>query len=115
MIDFFRTLSSSEFDVLLSVVNEQIECAIEGKPINFNFSSKTNSQELKPVQRITWSLTGWKSSTYISAYEEGKCATYAGKIGFFPIERMAGHIIKTEEDLQTAEVYLQLQKGRLGG
>ena len=100
---FVRTMLDSDYDVLLSVVNEQIECAIEGQPINFTFERKTNSQELTPVQRVTWSITGWRRSTYIAAYEAGKCATFAGNVGFFPISRPAGHIIKTEEDLRLAQ------------
>jgi CMP-N-acetylneuraminic acid synthetase len=107
--DFTKTMIENNYDVMLSVVNEQIECAIEGEPINFNFNSKTNSQELTPIQRITWSITGWKSRTYTEAYESGKCATYAGHIGFFPIDRLAGHIIKTEEDLIIAEALLRLR------
>lgn len=37
----------------------------------------------------------------------GQCATYAGSVGYYPIERMAGHIIKTEEDLRIAEALLK--------
>jgi CMP-N-acetylneuraminic acid synthetase len=97
--DFVNTMINSDYDVLLSVVNEQIECVIDGIPINFSFDHKTNSQELTPIQRITWSITGWKASTYIAAYQGGECATYTGKVGFYPIDHMAGYIIKTEEDL----------------
>jgi CMP-N-acetylneuraminic acid synthetase len=111
--DFTKTMIENNYDVMLSVVNEQIECAIEGEPINFNFNSKTNSQALTPIQRITWSITGWKSKTYIEAYESGKCATYAGNIGFFPIDRLAGHIIKTEEDLIIAEALLRLRNSSI--
>lgn len=106
--DFVQVMLDSDYDVLMSVVNEQIECVIDDKPINFTFDSKTNSQELTPVQRITWSITGWKATTYVAAYEAGQCATYAGKVGFFPIDRMAGHIVKTEEDLRIAEVFLKV-------
>ena len=52
---FVQTMLDSDYDVLLSVVNEQIECAIDGKPINFTFDRKTNSQELTPVR--VYSLT----------------------------------------------------------
>ncbi len=100
---FIKEMINSDYDVLLSSVNEQIECAINGKPINFAYDKKTSSQELEPIQRITWSITGWRASNYIKAYEEGKCATYAGKVGYYPIERLAGHIIKTEQDLLIAE------------
>jgi CMP-N-acetylneuraminic acid synthetase len=107
---FVETLVESDYDVLLSVVNEQIECAYQGQPVNFSFAEKTNSQELTPVQRITWSITGWRRETYIAAYEAEECATYAGRVGFYPIDRMAGHIIKTEGDLRIAEALLQTRK-----
>ncbi|MCA9450874.1 MAG: cytidyltransferase, partial [Candidatus Omnitrophica bacterium] len=100
---------AKDYDVLLSCTLEQIECAIGGKPINFTFAEKTNSQELEPVQRISWSITGWRSSTYIAAFEAGKTATYSGEsIGFYPVDRLAGHIIKTEEDLQIADALIDL-------
>jgi len=95
--------SSCEYDVLLSAVNEQIECSYENEPVNFNYNAKINSQELNPIQRVTWSITGWKRETYMSAYNDGKCATYSGRVGYFPINRLAGIIIKTEEDLNMAE------------
>ena len=58
---FVRYMMENRHDTLLSMVNEQIECAYKNKPINFSFSSKSNSQELRPIQRITWSITGWKN------------------------------------------------------
>lgn len=107
--DFVSYMVNYDYDVLLSVVLEQIECAMEGRPVNFTFEEKTNSQELSPIQRITWSITGWKAKPYLKAYEENKCATYCGNIGFFPIDRLAGHIIKREEDLQIAEALFDLR------
>lgn len=104
---FVSTMVTSDYDVLLSVVNEQIECAMDGVPVNFTYQKKQNSQELSPIQRVTWSITGWRTKPYIQAYEAGKCATYAGKVGFHAINRMGGHIIKREEDLQIAEIYLR--------
>jgi CMP-N-acetylneuraminic acid synthetase len=32
-------------------------------------------------------------------------------VGFFVLDRLAGHIIKTEEDLQIAEALLSLRDG----
>jgi len=109
--DFTRTLSQGDMDVLLSGVNEHIECMCQDKPVNFSFDAKTNSQELYPIQRITWSITVWKSITYMDAYESGTCATYAGKVGFYPIDRIAGHVIKTEADFQLAEQFLSARGG----
>jgi CMP-N-acetylneuraminic acid synthetase len=104
--DFVRFTVDGCYDVCLSVVLEQIECAMANRPVNFTFDRKTNSQELEPVQRITWSITGWKAATYLDAAHAGRCATYAGRVGFCPIPRPAGHIIKTEEDLRLAEALL---------
>ena len=106
--EFTTSFINSDYDVLLSVVNEQIECSYKGKPVNFTYEEKTNSQHLEPLQRVTWSITGWKRSTYLKAFESGQCATYSGAVGYYPISRIAGLIIKTEEDLKMAEALYRL-------
>ena len=108
---FVEVLRTDEFDCLLSVDNVQIECAYRNQPVNFRFSEKTNSQELEPVQRLSWSISAWRRSTYLKATAAGKCATYSGKVGFQTISPLAGHIIKTEEDLKIAEALLPLVCG----
>lgn len=100
---FVKNMVDNDFDTQLSVVIEQIECAMNNKPVNFTLDTKTNSQELDPIQRITWSITGWKKDAFINAYEQKKCATYSGNVNFYPISREAGHIIKKEEDFILAE------------
>jgi CMP-N-acetylneuraminic acid synthetase len=109
--DFVRVLGEGQHDALLSVINEQIECLFEGKPVNFSFEKKTNSQELVPVQRITWSISGWRRRTFLQAFNAGGCATYSGRVGFFVLDRLSGHIIKTREDLEIAEMFFQQLKG----
>ena len=103
---FTKILITENYDSQFSVVNEQIECCYQGNPINFDFKIKTNSQEIKPVQRITWSISGWKSKSFINAYDDGFCATYYGNKNFFQISREEGLIIKTKEDLHTIEKYV---------
>ncbi len=105
---FVAELQTGQWDCLLSTELIQIECAYEGKPVNFTFAEKTNSQELKPVQRISWSITGWRRETFLAAVSEGKCATYAGRVGYFAVNPLAGHVIKTEQDLKIAEALLPL-------
>lgn len=100
---FVTELKNTRVDVLLSVEDVKIECAYQNKPINFSYDKKTNSQMLDPVQRITWSITGWKRDNYIKSYERKNCATYSGKVGYFTINKLAAHIIKTQEDLNIAE------------
>ena len=108
---FAEAMVEGPHDVMLSCTLEQIECAMDGEPVNFTFEHKTNSQDLTPVQRITWSITGWRSAVYKTAYEAGRVATYSGSVGFFPLDRLAGHIIKTEEDLKIAEALFSLRHG----
>jgi CMP-N-acetylneuraminic acid synthetase len=108
--NFVTCMLENNYDVLLSVVNEQIECVFKEKPVNFIFNKKTNSQELIPVQRLTWAVTGWRSDNYIKAYGKNKCATYSGKIGYYPFNRLAGHIIKTEQDLKIAQALLKIAR-----
>jgi CMP-N-acetylneuraminic acid synthetase len=108
---FVTELRSGRHDCLLSYEPIQIECALGGKPVNFTFREKTNSQELEPVQRIAWSITGWRRETYLAAAEAGQCATYAGRIGFHPVSHLAAHVIKTEEDLELAAALLRSAHG----
>jgi CMP-N-acetylneuraminic acid synthetase len=107
---FVKHAIDVDVDVLLSCTLERIECAMADRPINFTFGAKTNSQELTPIQRVAWSITGWRRETFMKAAAAGKTATYAGKVGFFPIDRLAGHIIKTEEDLRIAEALMRLRE-----
>jgi hypothetical protein len=105
---FVQTMRTAPVDCVLSVEEIQIECAFAGRPVNFTFDHKTNSQDLIPLQRICWSITGWRRDAYLAAVQSGRCATYAGRVGFQPVHRLAAHVIKTEEDLRMAEILLPL-------
>jgi len=105
---FVYTMETEDWDTLLSCTEEQIECALDGKPVNFTFAAKQNSQDLPPVQRVSWSITGWRRDTYLAEAQVGRTATYAGRIGFHPVGRLAGHVIKDETDLRIAEALLPL-------
>ncbi len=105
---FSAVLKNNDYDCLLSVDLIQIECTYRNQPVNFTFSEKTNSQDLEPIQRLSWSISAWRRSTYLDAVAAGKCATYSGKVGFHPVGHLAGHVIKTEEDLKIAEALLPL-------
>jgi CMP-N-acetylneuraminic acid synthetase len=106
--DFVRCVKQCDADVVLSYEPIQIECAYKGQPVNFTFEEKTNSQELTPLQRISWSITAWRRRSFLEAVDQGKCATYAGKVDFYPVGSLASHVIKTEDDLRIAEALLPL-------
>lgn len=100
---FVAEMQTDKYDALMSVVEENLECLYKGEPVNFTFAEKTNSQDLIPINRIVWAATAWRRSTYLEAFDSGKCATYSGNIGYVPVGRMAGHVIKYQEDLDVAE------------
>jgi len=96
--NFTHTLVSNGYDTLLSGVNEQIQCMMDGEPLNFSSKQMDPTQKLHPIQRISWSITGWRTSSYLQQYQEGKCATFHGNMGFYELSRASGLVIKYEED-----------------
>jgi hypothetical protein len=109
--DFVGAWKDSTHEVMLSCIEDQIEVAFEGVPVNFTFAEKTNSQDLTPVQRITWSITGWTRDAFLAAKDAGQTATYAGSVGFFAVSAISGHVIKTQTDLDVAEALLAAAQG----
>lgn len=109
---FDAIVRSGEYDAVMSVVDENLECVYHEKPVNFTFAEKTNSQDLDPVRRIVWAVTAWKRDTFLKTAHAGGCATYAGKIGYSSVSRMAGHVIKTQEDLDIATALWPMIHGK---
>lgn len=105
---FVSRVRGANPDVLLSYESIQIECSYLDNPVNFTYKEKTNSQDLHEIQRICWSITSWNCQKYLEAYESGQCATYAGAVEYYPLEKMASFVIKTAEDLEIARALFQL-------
>ena len=96
-------------DSVFSVVEEPLECLCRGEPVNFTWAAKQNSQDLAPVQRIVWAITAWRREAYLAAFRAGACATYAGSRAIIAVDRLAGHVIKTQADLDFAEAVLRMR------
>jgi CMP-N-acetylneuraminic acid synthetase len=109
---FMAVVRTGEHDAVMSVVDENLECLFDGRPVNFTFAEKQNSQDLRPVRRIVWAITAWRRATFLAAAAAGQCATYAGRIGLAPVGRMAGHVIKTQDDLDIAAALWASVHGR---
>ena len=107
--DFVDYLRTQKPDTLLACENIQLEAMYQNKPINFNFNKKTNSQELEPVKKISWAITAWKRESFIRTKNEGKCATYNGKVSLFSIKNTSSVVIKSQEDLDLAKFIYNVQ------
>ncbi|MCR6660041.1 MAG: NTP transferase domain-containing protein [Asticcacaulis sp.] len=68
---FVTEMKTDQYDALMSVVDENLECVYDGKPVNFTFAEKTNSQDLQPVRRIVWAVTAWRRETFLKAAQGG--------------------------------------------
>lgn len=109
---FVAEMETGKHDTLLSGVDEQIHCMMSCKELNFNFADMGMTQALEPIQRLSWSLTGWKPQSYIREHEAGRCATFHGNIGFFPLSRTSGWVVKYDEDYQALKA---LAEAGIGG
>lgn len=92
--------TNQHLDTVLSCIEDQIEVAWNNEPVNFQFDSKTNSQELKPTQRVTWAITKWSRATFLETVELASVGTYSGNVGFYPVSQVAGIPVKNELDLK---------------
>lgn len=70
------------------------------------------TQDLLPVQKVTWSITGWNAKTYIEVFEAGRCATFHGKVDFYPVTRTAGIVVKFAEDFELVKLLFENGYGR---
>ncbi|HEY8262057.1 MAG TPA: NTP transferase domain-containing protein [Methylosinus sp.] len=110
--DFTEQAKRSGADVTLSVVEENLEHLCRGEPVNFTYAEKTNSQDLPPVHRISWAITSWRRATYLDAIARGACATYAGERATFVVGKMAGHVIKTQQDFDIVAALWEVVHGK---
>lgn len=107
---FVHFVIEHEFDTVLSGVEESLECVYEESPVNFTFAEKTNSQDLKPVFRITWPVSAWKKETFLKAKRLGSTGTYSGRIGFFAVDFQSGIAVKTQKDLELVTKLYELRE-----
>lgn len=108
---FMLTLEQEGYDSLLSVEERYTETLYEGKPLNFSASRKIPTQTLQPIQLVTWALSGWKTASFLGAYNrndpEERGPTWCGKSGVFPLDRIQALDADTWDDLYMIEACLQ--------
>lgn len=107
---FLSFVKDNQFDSILSGVEETLECVYKSEPVNFSFSQKTNSQDLKPVFRITWPVSAWRKKTFLDAKVNGTAGTYSGKIGYFSVDFQSGIPVKTKKDLDLVTKLFELRE-----
>lgn len=103
MDKFLDYVEENDFDTILSVISEKEETFYKGKPLNFTFDKKINSQLLEPIETVCWALTAWKRETFIKLQESGINPVFGGEVGRFSIPKDESCDLDTLEDWNIAE------------
>lgn len=103
MDKFLDYVEENDFDTILSVISEKEETFYKGKPLNFTFDKKINSQLLEPIETVCWALTAWKRETFMKLQESGINPVFGGKVGRFSIPKDESCDLDTLEDWNIAE------------
>lgn len=102
--DVINYFIKENLDSLITVEDQRVHCAFEGQPMNFKVDEIfAKTQDLVPVQAFVYSVMMWRTTTFMENFEKHGHALMSGKLGYFPVSKRSGVIIKTDEDLMIAE------------
>tara|TARA_Y100001936_G_C16045783_1_gene654525 strand:+ start:275 stop:937 length:663 start_codon:yes stop_codon:yes gene_type:complete len=104
--DFVNYFNKKNYNTLLSYNDSILEHSFKNNPINFSYKKKQNSQDLLPLQKINWAITGWNSKKYIDSIKNNKNATFSSPVGYFRISKKSSLVIKDKTDFQIAKSLL---------
>ena len=108
VIDYFQL---EALDSLITVENKLVHTAWQNRPINFVEDGKfAQTQDLIPVQPFVYSIMMWRVVPFVEAMEVKGYAFFTGKVGFYPVSKETGIIIKTAEDLRLID-YIVRSRG----
>ena len=107
--DFF----ARGLDSMITVATHQVHAVVGQQPVNFVAGEPfARTQDLDPVHTFVYSVMMWRASTFISAYERDGYAVLSGRVGYIPVSRRSGIIIKTADDLRFADALLTADANR---
>ncbi len=111
---FTEMLIDGGYDSCFCVENKFTEVFYNNNPLNFSKKRKTMTQNLKPLQILSWAISGWKSKSFKKSYYENDIhqdgPTYCGKIGLYPLNRIEALDADDKEDLFIIESVLDHKK-----
>lgn len=97
---FCERLLEGDLDTLHSVRREQAYYFDHlDRPVNFDLAEALDTQDLPPVWRVVWALTGWRRTTFLAH----PCGVWAGKLGFFEMAGDDAVDVDTEQELGYAQ------------
>jgi CMP-N-acetylneuraminic acid synthetase/mannose-6-phosphate isomerase-like protein (cupin superfamily) len=109
-----------DYESLFSIEEKYAEAIYHGTEINFSKKTKRMTQDLTPLQVVSWALSGWNSKAFLNSYyrddPEENGPTYCGRMGVYPISKIEALDADDWEDLYIVEACLShlKRKGNLG-
>ncbi len=92
-------LCNPNVDCVMAVNTLYQHCCLGNKPLNFDPNKAfEKTQDLEPVQRYIYSCMGWSRETYVKSRMEGFKGLFPGKMSLVEVSKLAGMLIKYEED-----------------
>lgn len=93
---------------LITVIDRQSHCVHDQKPVNFRLEGKfEQTQDLIPVEEMVYSIMMWRSDSFIEAMNAKGHAILHGKVGYYPVNKLSGFIVKTAQDLKLIDFILR--------
>lgn len=98
-------------DSLITVEEKQVHAMYGEDPVNFNFEGKfAQTQELQPVLPFVYSVMMWRCEPFLADMDRQGFAFFCGQFGAYPVNKLSGLIIKTDEDLLMADAIASARK-----
>lgn len=105
--DFVNSFVESGDNTGLVYEEIVLESFYKGKPLNFSYDKKQNSQDLEPIQKVSWSISGWKANEFVN---NNNCKTYTTPVYLHRLPKEATIVIKTEEDYELCKLIKSRRK-----
>ncbi len=99
------------YNSLMTTNKKQVHAFYNNKSLNFKTNSKfAQTQHLKPIDLMVYSLMMWQNKSYISSMKKNKHAFLHGKLGYYNVSNLSGIIVKNIEDLKLVEMIINSKK-----
>lgn len=103
-----------DYDTLLTVREEQLHSFVNGEPVNMDVTSRIPmTQDLSPVQIVTWNFCFWKREAFLTNYEANGFGVFTGDIGLYPLDKRKAVKVSDESDFRIAEAIMRHRSGEL--
>ncbi len=108
VINFFN---KKKLNSLITTNKLRNHVIFKTKPLNYKVKERfAKTQNLEPVEFMVYSIMMWNSKSFIESYKNDKKAILHGKIGYFPVSKYSGIIVKDKIDLEIVSTILKISK-----